>query len=311
MADHFEYDVFLSHSAKDKAVVRELAERLREDGVVVWFDEWVLKPGDSIAARIEEGSEHSRVLVFCMSANAFGSDWAQLESGTYRFRDPLNKDRRFLPLRLDDAPIKGSLAQFLYINWLPANREQEYPKLLQACRPAAKVQRIEARHEREQAAEKAIQLDYTSLGAIVGYAFSPDGKQILSAANEDLVRVWDTETGRCVRVLEGHNAYVWAVAWSTDQQRALSASRDKTIRLWEIESGQCLRMFQGHKHEVVRVAWSRESERSGRYSPTRNERIERLKRDLQTMTMPSVQFSAVARAFLLHDDRKWVRMCVA
>ena len=33
-----------------------------------------------------------------------GSDWAQLEAGTLRFRDPLNKDRRFIPLRLDDAP---------------------------------------------------------------------------------------------------------------------------------------------------------------------------------------------------------------
>ena len=63
----------------------------------------VLKPGDSIPAKIEEGLERSRVLVLCMSANAFGSDWAQLESGTFRFRDPLNKERRFLPLRLDDA----------------------------------------------------------------------------------------------------------------------------------------------------------------------------------------------------------------
>ena len=113
----FPYDVFLSHSAKDKAVVRPLAERLRADGVKVWFDEWVLKPGDSIPSKIEEGLERSRVLVLCMSANAFGSDWAQLESGTFRFRDPLNKERRFIPLRLDDAPIKGSLAQFLYINW--------------------------------------------------------------------------------------------------------------------------------------------------------------------------------------------------
>ena len=60
------------------------------------------------AAKIEEGLERSRVLVLCMSANAFGSDWAQLESGTFRFRDPLNKERRFLPLRLDDAPIKDS-----------------------------------------------------------------------------------------------------------------------------------------------------------------------------------------------------------
>jgi hypothetical protein len=86
---------------------------------------WAIKPGDSIekkqskTAKIEEGLERSRVLVLCMSANAFGSDWAQLESGTFRFRDPLNKERRFLPLRLDDAPIKGSLAQFLYIRERP------------------------------------------------------------------------------------------------------------------------------------------------------------------------------------------------
>ena len=94
MPDEFPCDVFLSHSAKDKAVVRPLAERLRADGVKVWFDEWVLKPGDSIernqskTAKVEEGLERSRVLVLCMSDHAFGSDWAQLESGTFRFPMP-------------------------------------------------------------------------------------------------------------------------------------------------------------------------------------------------------------------------------
>jgi hypothetical protein len=79
MPSEFPYDVFLSRSAKDKAVVRAVAERLRADGLRVWFDEWEIKPGDSIPAKIEEGLEHSRVPVLCMSANAFGSDWARLE----------------------------------------------------------------------------------------------------------------------------------------------------------------------------------------------------------------------------------------
>ena len=114
MADDFAYDVFLSHSSKDKAIVCAVAERLRADGLRVWLDDWEIRPGDSIPAKIEHGLEHSRVLVLCMSAHAFGSDWTQLESYTYRFRDPLNKERRFIPLRLDAAPIKGSLAQFLY-----------------------------------------------------------------------------------------------------------------------------------------------------------------------------------------------------
>lgn len=87
MADDFTYDVFLSHSAKDKEVVRPVAERLRADGLRVWFDEWEIHPGDSIPAKVEEGLECSRVLVFCMSANAFGSDWVTLESQTFRFRD--------------------------------------------------------------------------------------------------------------------------------------------------------------------------------------------------------------------------------
>src|SRR5512145_1239348 len=138
MPENFKYDVFLIHGSRDKAVVRSVAERLRKDGLKVWFDEWVLEPGDNNPAKIEEGLDHSRVLVLCMSANAFGSDWAQLEAGTFRFRDPLNQERRFIPLRLDDAPIKGSLAQFLYINWRPADREQAYAKLLEACQQAVK-----------------------------------------------------------------------------------------------------------------------------------------------------------------------------
>ena len=108
MPDQFQFDVFLSHSAKDKAVVRDVAARLQRDGVRVWLDEEQIKPGDSIPAKIEAGLELSRVLVLCMSANAFGSDWAQLEAGTFRFRDPLNRERRFIPLRLDDAPLKHS-----------------------------------------------------------------------------------------------------------------------------------------------------------------------------------------------------------
>ena len=67
-AEAFTHDVFLSHSAADKAVVRPLAERLRQDGLKVWFDEWVLKPGDSIPAKIEEGLEHSQ---FTFQPSAF------------------------------------------------------------------------------------------------------------------------------------------------------------------------------------------------------------------------------------------------
>ena|ERR1039458_9498429 len=75
MEQDFQYDVFLSHSAKDKAVVRPLAARLRADG---------LNP--------------------CVSEILHSA---------------------FTLLPSPSAPIKGSLAQFVYINWLIKDREQE------------------------------------------------------------------------------------------------------------------------------------------------------------------------------------------
>jgi hypothetical protein len=263
MDQELPFDVFLSHSSKDKAVVRALAERLRKDGLRVWFDSWQIRPGDSIPAKIEAGLERSRVLVLCMSANAFGSDWAQLESGTFRFRDPLNKERRFVPLRLDDAPVKGSLAQYLYLNWHPKFRKQEYPKLLDACRAP-----VEPTVPGAEAAERAIQLSYRA--TTWGVAFSTDGKRILTGADDKTVRLWDLETGRCLLVLEGHTAEIWGVTWSADQRRALSGSDDHTARLWDLETGRCLHVLKGHRGYVKSLVFSRDQRRalSGAYDKT-------------------------------------------
>lgn len=59
----FVYDVFLSYSSKDKATVHPLAERLRDDGLHVWLDEWEIRPNDRIPVKIEEGLEKK----FCTS----------------------------------------------------------------------------------------------------------------------------------------------------------------------------------------------------------------------------------------------------
>jgi len=82
MPEDFQYEVFVGHSTKDKAVVRPLAERLRKDGPNVPSDFGFAQPG--------------------ASAHSFGSDWAQLEAGTFRFRDLLDQERRFAPLRRTD-----------------------------------------------------------------------------------------------------------------------------------------------------------------------------------------------------------------
>jgi len=94
-------------------------------------------------------------------------------------------------------------------------------------------------------------------------AWSADGRRALSGSADRTVRVWDIESGRCLRVLEGHTNNVRSVAWSPDQLYAVSGSSlDRTVRVWDVESGRCLRVLEGHTNEIWSVAWSADGRRA-------------------------------------------------
>lgn len=134
MADRFTYDVFLSHNSKDKPRVRPLAEKLRDAGLEVWFDEWVLKPGDDIYLAIERGLEAARAQVLCLSPAAMGSEWVTLERSTVLFRDPTNAGRRFIPVLLADCELPDALRRYKYVDYRQETKTA-FDELLAACRP--------------------------------------------------------------------------------------------------------------------------------------------------------------------------------
>jgi len=49
--------------------------------------------------------------------------------------------------------------------------------------------------------------------------------------------VWDLETGRALRTLEGHSDAVSGVAVTPDGKRAVSASWDQTLKSWAVATG--------------------------------------------------------------------------
>ncbi len=75
-----DFDVFISHASEDKdAVVRPLAEALRAHGLVVWYDEFELKIGDSLRRRIDTGIARSRFGIVVLSPPFFSKGWSQYE----------------------------------------------------------------------------------------------------------------------------------------------------------------------------------------------------------------------------------------
>lgn len=135
MGKEFTFDVFIGHSSKDKPRVRKLAERLRDDGVRVWYDEWEVQSGDVIVQKVDSGLESARSFVLAMSAHAFGSDWVGLERTTVIHRDPMNRERRFIPLLLEDCDVPDTIRRFRYVDWR-AESDDEYEQLIRAILPA-------------------------------------------------------------------------------------------------------------------------------------------------------------------------------
>lgn len=75
-----QYDVFISHASEDKdGLVRPLVERLRESRIEVWYDEFTLRPGESLRRSIDAGLARSRFGIVVLSPSFFAKGWPQWE----------------------------------------------------------------------------------------------------------------------------------------------------------------------------------------------------------------------------------------
>jgi hypothetical protein len=74
------WDIFISHPSEDKATfVDPLARRLKELAVRVWYDRFVLIPGDRLSEKIAEGLAQSRCGLLVISPAFIGKPWPRYE----------------------------------------------------------------------------------------------------------------------------------------------------------------------------------------------------------------------------------------
>ena len=97
--------------------------------------------------------------------------------------------------------------------------------------------------------------------AVMGAAFSPDGKRLASASWDQTVKVWDAVSGQEMLTLKGHTNRVMGVTFSPDGKRLASAGGDHTVKVWDAMSGQEILTLRGHTNWVRGVAFSPDGKR--------------------------------------------------
>jgi hypothetical protein len=74
------WDAFISHASEDKdRFVRPLAHALSNLGARIWYDEFSLKPGDSLSRSIDKGLAESRCGIVILSEAFMNKPWPEYE----------------------------------------------------------------------------------------------------------------------------------------------------------------------------------------------------------------------------------------
>lgn len=81
-------------------------------------------------------------------------------------------------------------------------------------------------------------------------------RPLVTGVGSAKLSLWDSSSGKLLRVLEGHKAAIAAVTYSPDGKRIATASHDKTVKLWDASAGKETHTLEGHSAAVLAVAFS-------------------------------------------------------
>ncbi len=82
------------------------------------------------------------------------------------------------------------------------------------------------------------------------FAFSPQGHFVATCSDDTTIKLWDVDTGRCVRTFNDTDK-VTCLTFSPDEKILVTASSDHYRKLWDVHTGKCLKATYGPQFCVL------------------------------------------------------------
>jgi len=102
--------------------------------------------------------------------------------------------------------------------------------------PTGKNEPIKIWNTNSRQYEKTLE-DHSKIESVV---FSPDGAKLASASVHGEIKIWDTKSWKCEKILKGEE-----VAFSPDGKKLVTFSELGEIKIWDIKSWKCEKTFKG------------------------------------------------------------------
>lgn len=128
------YDIFVSYSRKDSAIVNRFVNRFEMENMSVWVDREGIESGDAFKQVIVKAIKESSILVFFSSKDSNASPWTAKEIGL-----AVNHGKPVIPVKIDNSmyneEVEFDLAGLDYIDYTnPATQGAMMEKLVRVVK---------------------------------------------------------------------------------------------------------------------------------------------------------------------------------